>query len=97
MSNYKDELCSRYANGSFVVRDDGEAREMRTYHLRALEMVTELEAKISELETSLETWKQSWAHSCGETNELRTKLESKNKTLTLVVQALAETIGEEER
>lgn len=91
MSNYKDELCSRYANVSFVVRDDGEAREMRTYHLRALEMVTELEAKIGKLEKDnkiLESEVKNWLHHYGMESRENYELREEKKVLYSAIRAL---------
>ena len=98
MSTYKDELNSLFGNiGHYITTDLKLKHMIAELRVRALEIVMELE------DTRSTAWKASNAQHAmiararDEARELRTKLESKNKTLGLVVMALAETIGEQER
>lgn len=109
MSTYKDELNSLFKdelNSLF-----GEARMLSETYLqgcaivpklnecyqRTLEIVTQLEHSLDISRKATNAQYAIIARAQDEARELRTRLESRNKALGLVVQALAETIGEEER
>lgn len=98
MSTRKHELSYLFENIKFRIAHECDIKgDLNECHQRTLEVVRQLEHSLDIARKVTDAQYEKIAKAQDEARELRTRLESKNKTLGLVVMALAETIGEQER